>query len=289
MKVLVVGATGFLGRPILGELLGHAELVGAVSRGGSPSLPGDHRPLELRADLRIREHVRRVFTAEDWDVVVLTVRPRDGEPDDHRLTLALASEAERRGPSFRGILISSGAVYGTGPARSIRAFRETDPLAPTSEYGRHRVEVEEAFRSAFADRLLILRVFNVTGSGEPRALVVRSLMERIVAGEDPLRLRDAEAVRDFLDVRDVATAVRQAVLKPPSWEIVNIASGEGTKIGSLARMVATTGPRHVELVLEPGGDVSVGDPSRALSWGWSPRHTLATSLRDSWSEVLSIR
>lgn len=286
MKVLVAGASGFLGKPILDDLLEHTELVGGVSRSGLRAPLKNPRFLELRADLRDPKQAKNALTARPWDAVVLALRSQNPGSQDRAVARVIGSAVSRAGLSFRVVLLSSAAVYGTLPAGSVDGFRETNKPNPDTDYGKTRAELEEVLRATLGERLLILRVFNATGLGEPRSLVTRSLMERIVAGEDPLRVRDADAARDFLDIRDVAAATRQVVLDSPPWDVLNVASGQGTTIGSLARMVTATGPRPVALVLDAGGRVSIGDPSRMLACGWFPRHTLAASLRQSWGEVL---
>jgi NDP-hexose 4-ketoreductase len=106
-----------------------------------------------------------------------------------------------------------------------------------------------------------------------------------------VRLGPLDAVRDFVDARDVADAVLAAAAAPaPPHSVLNIGSGTGVSARTLVKeLIAVTGyagPVHED----SAGSARSGD----LDWqqadislarqdlGWRPRRDLTDSLTDLW-------
>ena len=282
MSVVVAGGTGFLGRHIVAALAAADCDPVSVSRGGVAPVPGVRT---MAADVRSPAAVQDLLSSLRPRSLVFAVR--SDIADDHQAAGAIAEAGEACGVD-RVIVLSSAAVYGTQTASAIAAVKESDPRRGTSEYARSKIAIEDTFREATVTTTM-LRVFNVTGPGEPPNLVVRSLLERIRGGEDPLTVSNAAASRDFIDVRDVATAVVKAVMEPAPWHAVNVCSGQSTFIGELAAQCIALMDADCSLVTDHTGDASLGDPGRALRWGWMPQYTLANSLADSVTEIRAAR
>ncbi len=105
---------------------------------------------------------------------------------------------------------------------------------------------------------------------------------------------DLSAHRDFVDVRDVARAVRAAVLAAgPLPAVLNVASGRAAPVRSIAEgLVAAAG--FTGRIDESGAGSA---RSAAVSWqqaditaaslalGWYPSVALDRTLRDLWRSV----
>jgi nucleoside-diphosphate-sugar epimerase len=154
-RVLVTGATGFIGHHLVGQLLqlGHpvtclvrptSDLTG-LDRARLRLLPGDLTdPDSLAAAAAQAEVVYHLAGA-------LTARRA---ADFHQVNAAgprlLAQACARQPNPPTLVLLSSLAAAGPSPAE--RPSTELDPAAPVSEYGRSKLAGEQAVRQ-FADRL----------------------------------------------------------------------------------------------------------------------------------------
>ena len=95
------------------------------------------------------------------------------------------------------------------------------------------------------------------------------------------------AVRDFLDVRDAARALRLGVERSPDVDALNIGAG-GRSILELARCAAhAAGRADDSIVHRPTDDedrsfwaLDTTLASRAI--GWTPEYTLEQTLTDRW-------
>ncbi len=151
----------------------------------------------------------------------------------------------------------------------------------------------ELGRAAGLDAV-VLRVFNPVGAGAPETSlpgrVAAQLRRALDRGAD-VRLGPLDAVRDFVDARDVAAAVLAAAAAPAlPHAVINVGSGTAVPVRSLVKeLIAVSGyggPVHED----SSGSARSGD----LDWqqaditragedlGWRPRHDLAASLADLW-------
>lgn len=170
MTVLVTGATGFIGRHLLGELLSRAETVRALSRDPSV-LPSDLRKLvqTTRGDLVRPSSLREAF--DDINVVFhLAGELRESSQfatvnvDGTRNLLEACNQAGVR----RLIHLSSVGVMGPQPAGKVT---EAAPCHPDNEYERSKFEAECIVRNLaerYGMRLTVIRPTIVFGDGPRR-------------------------------------------------------------------------------------------------------------------------
>jgi len=295
VRILVTGATGFVGRWLTLELesAGH-EVVAAppsaeLDLGSSPDLA----PLVRSADPDAVVHLAAISSnaeaeadsARAWRVNV---------GGTEALFAGLDSAASKAGV----LVASTSEVYGS-PDPDELPITEATPLQARRTYGKSKVEQENvALRARARGRsVLITRAFNHIGPGQRDVFVVPSLARRALALRDGL----AEAIpagnldvrRDFTDVRDVVRAYRLLVEQwerhepRPDLPIFNVATGSSTSIREVAETICRLigiKPRfevaieHVRL--DDAQDIR-GDAGALAAWtGWHPTIPLATSLAD---------
>ncbi|MCI3933661.1 NAD-dependent epimerase/dehydratase family protein [Streptomyces sp. AN091965] len=293
MRILVLGATGYLGTHITQRL---RALPGARLRtcGRAPAA-------DLRCDLA---------TAAPGDLVELLVRAAPdavvncaGAVGGTALTLAevnsrgpaLLCEALRAAaPAARLVHLGSAAEYGPQPRGARTA--EDGPAHPVAPYGATKLAGTLAVTSSGLDAVA-LRVTNPVGPGAPAAGLPGRLTAELrrAVGESPhgtVRVGDLSAFRDFVYVRDVARAVELAVTAPgPVPPLLNIGSGRAEPVRDLVHgLVRAAGFRgRIEESLPATGRsaavpwqcADIGAADRVL--GWRPRHDLADALAALWA------
>jgi GDP-4-dehydro-6-deoxy-D-mannose reductase len=310
MKVLVTGADGFVGRFLVRRLVAAGHEVGAaVRRGGAPPAVW-LSPAEARAVERIDFELDDTGTAETaaaWgaDGVVhlaAVASSREARRDPGlawtvnaagtaRLLEQLAGARERGGSDPAVIVVSSGEVYGDGPARP---RLETDPVRPQSPYAATKAgaeigALEVARRTGL--RVVIARAFQHTGPGQSDTYVVPALARRLAAarrdGRREVTTGNLEPVRDITDVRDVVAAYIALLERGAPGEVYNVARGEGIALRDVfTRLAAALGLDAVPVAdpsLARSGDIPhlVGDPAKLrAATGWTPAYTIDQTLRD---------
>lgn len=143
---------------------------------------------------------------------------------------------------------------------------ETAPLDPRSVYAATKVAQEHlasAWATGTSGSVIALRYHNVYGPGMPKdtpyAGVAAIFRSALAAGRAPEVFEDGGQRRDFVHVRDVATANVLALeaAGAPGLTAYNIGSGVVHTIGDMARVLAaaTSGPEPVVSGRFRAGDV----------------------------------
>ncbi|MEV4661870.1 NAD(P)-dependent oxidoreductase [Micromonospora echinofusca] len=285
-RILVLGASGFLGTHVRRALEVDGDLV---------------CPTRAECDLTRcgTEELRALLTSVRPDAVVTCAGAVSGTAAD--LVLANTVVAARlveavavAAPAARLVRLGSAAEYGPTPNGS--SVSEDDPAEPVSDYGVSQAAAtrltELAARAGRVDAV-VLRVFNPIGPGLPATTLlgrVAAQLSRPTPGAE-LRTGPLDAHRDFVDVRDVAAAVRAAVHAPAlPVRVVNVGSGRAVGVRDAVRLLVETAGATVRLTEDrtpPTRSAAVdwirADIRRARSTlGWAPRHDLADSIRTVW-------
>ena len=293
MRVMVTGADGFVGQHVVVSLKRRGHEVICVG--------GPQSGYSLAVDLTKKKAVRNMISMIHPEVVLhlaaqSSVHQSWEDPSTTMLvntvgTLNLWAAAANIG-ARKLIYISSSEVYGTSSVTE--RLSEDAPLNPSNPYGVSKATAEWLLQQLTQEKtidLTILRPFNHIGPGQGESFAIMNFARQLRAienGGDPvIHVGNLAAIRDFLDVRDVAEAYCLAVETDMNG-IYNICSGIPRSIGSilhdLMRLVSVT---NIEIQedksrLRPTDlPALVGNPNRFMSkTGWIPTRGWHDTLKD---------
>jgi GDP-4-dehydro-6-deoxy-D-mannose reductase len=295
VKVVITGATGFVGGWLQQELAAAGHLV--VTTPPSAQLDVGDAPALKRfltdAAPDAVAHLAAVGSAPAVDRdPAAAVRTNIGG------TIALVEAARDmdRPPSL--LVVSSAEVYGA-PRQADLPLSELAPVAPRHLYALTKAGGEAAAvagATRYGLRVAIARPFNHTGPGQPPLGAVAAFTARIAAfaggRSDELAVGNLDVERDVGDVRDVARAYRLMLEAMTSGSIAspavfNVATGNPTSmrwvVEELCRLANVTPRLRVQpdLVRDDDPPRIVGD-ARALreAVGWRPEIPLTQTLAE---------
>lgn len=244
-RVLLTGATGFVGRQVLRELREHDLDIVLVTRPGAD--------IRLDAECRaLQAHVTPdAFAASDawWadacagiDTVIHVAwyaEPGQYLRSARNLeclegTLRLARGAVQAGVR-RVVGIGTCLEYDTDHPR----LAVDTPVAPRSVYAAAKAACYLAlsrYLAASDVEFLWCRLFHLFGEHEDARRLVPTLHQRLAAGL-PVDLTGGAQIRDFLDVAVAGRLIAQAALSGDSGA-KNICSGEPVTVRALAERIA---------------------------------------------------
>ncbi len=288
MRILVTGASGFVGRHALCPLVARGYEVHAVSS------------RRIHADASgVVWHCANLLEREATTSLLRSLRPT------HLLHLAWHTDPSdywNSPENYRWLDASATLVqqfqrYGGGRVVMAGTCAEYDwrygfcsetatPCRPSSLYGTSKHSLYKTLQAVCEETRLSgawARLFFLYGPGEHRMKLLPSVISALVDGQ-MATCRHGELVRDYLYVVDAADALATLVDSRVEGP-VNIASGQGVALGELTSMAAEClGARNrVRL----GLDESACDDAAAVvadvrrlqeEVGFSPRFDLATGI-----------
>jgi GDP-4-dehydro-6-deoxy-D-mannose reductase len=296
LRVLVTGASGFLGSHLLAHLLARGdEVVGTYAGSESAARPGiELYPVEITDRSAMAELVERV----DPSVVIhLAGLSHVGASwrrvaDYYQVNVVGTETLLAVAAGRRVVLASSAEVYGPVP-ESEQPLSEGCPLFPPSPYALTKACAE---RMVLAAGGVVARTFNLIGPGQAANFALPTFARQLAAiargeQEPVLKVGNLSARRDFLHVEDGARAYRLLAETGLPGGVYNVASGEALSMEAmLSRLIAVSGVeaqvetdptrlRPVDLPLLQGNNHNL----RQL--GWAPEHTVEEALRELWESV----
>jgi GDP-4-dehydro-6-deoxy-D-mannose reductase len=174
-------------------------------------------------------------------------------------------------------------------------IKETNPLRPLSPYAVSKVAQDllgYQYYKSYGLKIVRTRAFNHTGPRRGEVFVSSNFARQIVEIEKGMRepviyVGNLEAVRDFLDVRDVVRGYYLSLEKGIPGEVYNIASGKGVKIKELLERLLQLANIDVRIIPDPSrmrpSDVEllVGSSEKFHSaTGWKPEIPFDKTLKD---------
>jgi nucleoside-diphosphate-sugar epimerase len=286
--VLVTGATGFIGRPCVAQLLERGDEVHGVSSAIRAERPGGvnwHR-VDL---LDTGAAAALVAEVEPTHLLHLAWETSQGgywTSADNMRWLAASLDFLR---AFAGHGGRRAVVAGT--CAEYRWDNQlcnelTTPLRPRTLYGacKHALHVAAgAFAVQTGLSLAWGRVFFLYGPGEKTGRFVPSVVLPLLRGE-PAECSHGRQVRDFLHVEDAAS-IFTALLASDVTGPINVASGIATPAADVAEAIGEiiARPDLVRLGAIPAPpedpEFLVADVTRLTEEiGWQPKHDLNSGL-----------
>ncbi len=302
-RVLVTGASGFVGRQAVAALRSSGFEVVAVSsheRVGAPDVVW--RQCDLLDAVQTERLLAEVHPTRLLHLAWYTEAGKYWEsPENPRWLDATRTIARAFGSIGGQRFVGAGSCAEYDWTVGDGICRETStPLRPCSLYGRSKDAARAAVESEareFGFSAVWGRIFHLYGPFEHPSRLISSMIVALLSGGDA-RTSHGEQVRDFMHVADVGAAF--ASLLDSSVEgAVNLGTGRSLPIREVALAIADRlGARDR---LRPGAiPARADDPPRLVpdvrrlqdEVGFSPRYVLEDGLEQTiawWREAVSVR
>lgn len=309
---LLTGGGGFVGQWIARELIGRgdvATLAGLGSLGDPPHVLSAEERRAVRwisCDIRVSGQIDAMLDAARPDVVIHLAGvafPPDADANPVatydinvlgavRLlgALAVRRRAGTLDPAI--VVVGTGQQYGCHDAEQM-PLTEGAEQRPLNAYAASKAAQEVTALQQFrADglRVMCARSFNHSGAGQTQQYLLPALARRVLAlrarGGGALTIGN-DATRDYLHVRDVASAYIAIAERGAPGEVYNVASGVGVSVRRLATDVLLQAGVAADITTEPALvrstdiPVLVGSSAKLTgATGWAPRLTRTDIIDD---------
>lgn len=316
MRICVTGGAGYIG----------SHTCKALAQGGHEvyvydNLSTGHREFArfgefIHGDINDGAALRRCFSQIHPDAVIhfassIEVSESVRDPGKYYRNNVCGSLSLLEAMTAEGVpaIVVSGscAVYGQPEQVPIA---ETCPINPVSPYGWTKFFMERMladFQRAHDLRWMSLRYFNAAGCSEegeigelhsPETHLIPNVIRACLGRIPPLNIfgndyptPDGTCVRDYIDVRDLASAhvlAAEKLLAGGPSGAVNLGTGKGTSVLEIVKGVENISGRKVPCNFSPRrpGDppLLVADAAKAReSLGWQAQVPLNEMLANAWN------
>jgi nucleoside-diphosphate-sugar epimerase len=274
-RVLVTGASGFLGGHVARRVRAAGVDVVAPSRSDGFDLLRDELPLDGV------DHLFHI--AGRTGVVAAWEEPGDFFALNAGGTVRVLEQCRRA-----RVPVTYVSAYLYGQPREL-PIAEDHPVVPDNPYAFSKHAAEEAcrFYARYLDvPVTIVRPFNIYGPGQPASFLVPTVVAQVLDEAcQTIEVMDLAPRRDYVFVADVVDALF-ASLAAPAGSLFNVGSGESHSVGELVDLACrVAGVSKTRRAIAPAArrgeiDDVVADISairRAI--GWAPRVSLEQGLR----------
>lgn len=272
-RILVTGASGFIGKHLVRELTGSGADVQAIGR--SAGDVADESTWSRLASADVVIHLAgKSFVPESWADPAEFIRCN--------LLGTVRALSYARDHKARLVFLSS-YLYGESMSLPIP---ETAPIAAKSPYALSKKLAEDAcrfFSDSFGVRVTVLRPFNVYGPGQSSRFLIPTIIHQMNE-QATIRVKDLEPRRDYVFVVDLVRAIVAAAQHDSPFAVFNVGSGVSHSVKELIDIIQmvwrtnvpvyTDGERRKDEIMDTVADITLA--KRTL--GWTPEWSLSQGI-----------
>lgn len=239
-KVLVTGASGFIGTRLVNALLENAYDVHIVTR--SNKQPWGARVKYHRTDLArgplpsLVDFAAIVHLASVIDINASLAKPRERIDQNTVMDLVVLEALRINDAKPLVIFASTDRVYGRTKKRVVGEEEKPFPIEPYTASKIMGETMLELYAHLFDFPYIVLRFDSVYGPGQPRTMFISDMIQKMLVS-DSISTGPLSTKKNFVYVDDAVDALQKALTAPRKAynQVYNI----GGKHGSLKSVLAT--------------------------------------------------
>lgn len=281
-RLLVTGATGFIGRHVVAEALSRGLEVHAIGRSPVRISSVAWHDCDLLSPGAVIPHLHAIKPSHlvhlAWNATPGQFWSSPDNIDWVAATLQLFRGFAAAGGA-RAVFAGTCAEYDWSAARLVE---DETPLRPGTLYGLAKRATHDLIAAAPSGvSVAWAHLFFSYGPGEPRGKLITDLIHSLLDGQ-PFETSDGRQERDFIYVKDTAKALIDLLLSEVCGSI-NIASGECRSVASVIGEIARQTGRGdlVRLGARPSSNEPLrieADTRRLAALGFKPGFDLAAGI-----------
>ncbi len=288
--IAVTGGSGFLGSHLIDKLSHYYPRSTIINIDKNKSRFEIPNIICIQADITDSPSIQRIFERYEIDTVFhLAAETHVDKSFQHSMQFTRTNvegthvilECCRAFKVSRVIHMSTDEVYGSNTG----THTEQSLLNPTNPYAASKVGAEalcQAYIRSFKLPLLIVRCNNIYGTRQfPDKVIPRFICRALC--HKPLQIQgDGQALRTFVHVHDVVSALHVILRAGVTGEIYNISSDDEWSVRALADRILKAVPGTIEFVADRNfQDVRYSINSEKLkALGWRPTVPFEDGLLD---------
>ena len=230
-RVLITGASGFIGQVVLKEMLKNEDIdFFAIDTRKIPNISIEKLELVSLLDKeKLMEIIKRYKPNIIVHLAAIALVTHDNVGEIYNVNVQgtenlLEVTQEYCDKGTRVILASTAGVYGN---QNVDKYREDLSYNPANHYSYSKMITEYISKQYKEDLdIVTIRPFNIIGVGQSEKFLVPKLVEHFADKKEKLSVGNISSFRDYVDVEYCAEVIMELISrKKLDFDILNICSG----------------------------------------------------------------
>ena len=298
-KVLIFGASGFVGSYLSQEFIDNGYKVVGTDKVNGPMLPTEVEFYET--DLMKNSDVENLINNVAPDIIVnlAAISSVGASWNIPQTTVQInvvgalnIMEAARKSEKKPKILfVGSSEEY----VISNTLIDERTELNASNPYGISKVTQEQfakLYRDQYGLKVYCVRPFNHTGVGQRESFVLPNFCKQVAEIEKSgksgvIKVGNLQVKRDFSHVKDIVRAYRMIVESDNCEQIYNVGSGEAHSLEDMLTYIIGLSNQNIEIEVDQSRIRPTDQPVICCDYsliqkelGWEPKYNVFDALRE---------
>ncbi|MEW6165112.1 MAG: NAD(P)-dependent oxidoreductase [Pseudomonadota bacterium] len=277
-KVLVTGASGFIGRALASGLQVRGwEVVPVGSAAGDIARPETLTAFAQQDIAHVFHLAGKTFVPDSWD-------------DPHAFCrtniLGMLNVLEYCRKGHIPVTYVSAYVYGHPDSLPVGEENVVRPSNPYALSKRLAEEICEFYSSTHGLPVTTIRPFNVYGIGQTESFLIPSIIAQVLGNREEIVVKDLAPKRDYVYLEDMVTALLATLGRAEGYRVYNIGSGVSLSVREVINVIQDIANTRKKIVSDNVArnnelmDV-VADISKARAeLGWNPAFSFRAGIED---------
>jgi|TARA_B110000438_G_scaffold275296_1_gene296154 UDP-glucose 4-epimerase len=247
-KILITGATGFIGTNLIPQLIKNHKIVGISKNKIKSSKNFSSSSVDItNKNLKIKNKFTDIIHMAAYsDVTYCNLNPTKCYELNVKSTQKMLEIARKKDSNF--IFLSSSHVYGNPIKQPIA---EDSLYNPSTHYASSKRMSEilcETYAKTYGLDIQIARLFSVYGPKSPKSNLIFNIMNQII-NNSRIILGNTYPKRDFIFISDVIMGLIKILnSKKKGFQVYNLASGKSTSVENIVKNCLTISNKKLKIV-----------------------------------------
>lgn len=275
-KILVTGASGFIGKRLVARLLSEGwDVIGLGRKDGDVASPDTFRMFADKDFFHVFHLAGKTYVPDSWN-----------DPVSFHQTNVLGTANVLEFCRKEGYSLTFVSAYLYGKPEKL-PIAESDLVRPNNPYALSKYLAEKLceFYSEFHDvPISVARPFNVYGPGQDEKFLIPTIIKQVLHS-DAIVVKDLAPKRDYLYLDDLIDGLLKTISERKGYAVYNFGTGVSFSVEEVINVVQevakTDKPVRCDSEIRSGEILDVtADISKAMNvLDWNPQYTFQQGIQ----------
>ena len=247
-KILITGATGFIGTHLIPQLIKNHKIVGISKNKIKSSKNFISSSINItNENLKIKnKYTDIIHMAAHSDVTYCNLNPTKCYELNVKSTQKMLEIARKNDSNF--IFLSSSHVYGNPIKQPIIEDSLCNPSTHYASSKRMSEILCETYAKTYGLNIQVARLFSVYGPKSPKSNLIFNIINQII-NNSKIILGNTYPKRDFIFISDVIVGLTKILnSKKKGFQVYNLGSGKSMSVENIVKNCLTVSNKKLKII-----------------------------------------